>query len=82
MSLSSSSDCGDGLTNEEMTVLLTRIEERTKHMQALLTAQVIENKEKHLDFEKRIRWNERFRNWLMGLLVAGSSGFGLMEWFK
>jgi hypothetical protein len=62
--------------------LLTRIDERTQNIEMLLQKHVSDDEKIQGDHEKRIRWNERFRNWCLGVLAAGGGGWGGFEFFK
>ena len=61
---------------ERIELVLARIDERVKAIDEKLDV----HKETAEDHEKRIRWNERFRNYAMGALLVSGSGLGIMEW--
>ncbi len=67
---------------EALEVTLARIEEKVISIDDKLGAHMLASKEKADDHERRIRWNERFRNFALGALGLGGSSLGLMEWFK
>ncbi len=63
---------------DSVEVMLARIEERVVAIDEKLDV----HKEKADDHERRIRWNERFRNVCLGAAGVGGSSLGLLEWFR
>ena len=62
---------------ESMEVVLARIDERVKAIDEKLD----NDREDIKDHEKRIRLNERIRNFAIGGLAISGGGWSITEWF-